>query len=227
MLCLGGRPPREVLTLTLTASGGALRQHPDWRGATPEQVLAHPVWTMGRRITVDSALLFNKGLELIEARWLFDLGWDQLAAVLHPQARIHALAAFTDGSLVAQAAAADMRLPIQLALSWPEHWRGPVAPLAAQDLSGLEFSPIPGGQHPAFDLALAAGRAGGTAPCALNAADEVAVEAFLDGRLTLGGVPDVIARVMEAHRVEPVVSLEQLQAVDARAREEARAAAAR
>jgi 1-deoxy-D-xylulose-5-phosphate reductoisomerase len=216
-----------VARLTLTASGGALRTHPDWRRATRDEVLAHPVWAMGQRITVDSALLFNKGLELIEAHWLFDLGWERLDAVLHPQARIHALVAFTDGSLVAQAAAPDMRLPIQLALSWPEHWPGPIAPPAAPALGGLTFAPIEPGRHPAFDLALAAGRAGGTAPCALNAADEVAVEAFLAGRLALGAVPEVIAEVMEAHRVEPIESLDQLRAVDARAREEARARAVR
>jgi 1-deoxy-D-xylulose-5-phosphate reductoisomerase len=216
-----------VARLTLTASGGALRDHPDWRNATREDVLAHPVWSMGRRITVDSALLFNKGLELIEARALFDLGWDQLDAVIHPQARIHALVAFSDGSVVAQAAAADMRLPIQLALSWPEHWPGTVAPPAAAALAGLTFAPIEPGRHPCFDLALAAGRAGGTAPCALNAADEVAVEAFLAGRIRLGEVPEVIARVMEALGVEPVESLAQLQAVDARAREAAGEWAAR
>lgn len=225
--CLGGRPPAEVAALTLTASGGALRNHPDWRRATRDEVLAHPVWAMGRRITVDSALLFNKGLELIEARWLFDLGWDQLDAVLHPQARIHALVAFRDGSLVAQAAAADMRVPIQLALSWPEHWPGPVAPPPPAELAGLSFAPLEPGRHPAFDLALAAGRAGGTAPCALNAADEVAVEAFLDGRLTLGAVPEVLAEVMEAHHVEPIESLDHVRAVDARARAVALAEAGR
>ena len=151
--------------MTLTASGGALRDHPDWRRATREQVLRHPVWAMGERITVDSALLFNKGLELIEALWLFDLGWDQLEAVLHPQALVHAMVTFRD-------------LPIQLALSWPERWSEAVPALKAVDLAGLEFAPIPAGRFPAFDLAVSAGRLGGTAPCALNAADEVAVDAF-------------------------------------------------
>jgi 1-deoxy-D-xylulose-5-phosphate reductoisomerase len=225
--CMGGRPAAEVAKLTLTASGGALRDHPDWRAATRDQVLAHPVWAMGRRITVDSALLFNKGLELIEAHWLFDLGWERLDAVLHPETRIHALVAFTDGSLVAQAAAADMRLPIQLALSWPEHWIGPIDPPAPATLGGLTFAPIVPGRHPAFDLALAAGRAGGTAPCAVNAADEVAVEAFLAGRLALGAVPEVIAEVMERHAVEPIASLAQLVEVDARARDVARACVGR
>jgi 1-deoxy-D-xylulose-5-phosphate reductoisomerase len=122
MQCIGDRPPAEVARLTLTASGGPLRRHPDWRRATREEVLAHPVWAMGARITVDSALLFNKGLELIEARWLFALPWERLEAVIHPQALVHALVTFTDGSTVLQAARADMRLPIQLALSWPERW---------------------------------------------------------------------------------------------------------
>jgi 1-deoxy-D-xylulose-5-phosphate reductoisomerase len=227
MQCLAGRPAAEVARLTITASGGALRDHPDWRRATRDEVLAHPVWAMGPRITVDSATLFNKGLELIEAHWLFGLDWGQLDAVLHPQARFHALVTFVDGSIIAQAAAADMRLPIRLGISWPEHWSGPPAPLAAPDLSDLSFAAIPAGRHPAYDLARAAGRAGGTAPCALNAADEVAVEAFLSGKIALGAVPDVIAAVMDAHRVEPVESLAQLREVDVWARDEARAGAAR
>jgi 1-deoxy-D-xylulose-5-phosphate reductoisomerase len=180
---------------------------------------------MGERITVDSALLFNKGLELIEAEALFDVPWERLDAVLHPQALIHALVTFRDGSTVLQAARADMRLPIQLALSWPERWGEAVEPLPATALAGLEFAPIPAGRYPAFDLACAAGRAGGTAPCVLNAADEIAVRAFLDGEIALGEVPARIARVMERHRVEPVESLEQLHAVDAWARAEALAGA--
>jgi len=224
--CLQGRPPKEVARLTLTASGGALRDHPDWRRATAAEVLAHPVWKMGHRVTVDSATLFNKGLELIEARWLFDLDWSQLDAVIHPQALIHALAAFRDGSVVAQAAEADMRLPIQLAISWPERWDSPLAPPRPVRLAGLAFAEIPAGRHPAFDLARAAGEAGGTAPAALNAADEVAVAAFLDGAIPLGRLPEVLARVLDAHVREPVESLAQLDAVDAWARGEARRAMA-
>jgi 1-deoxy-D-xylulose-5-phosphate reductoisomerase len=174
---------------------------------------------------VDSALLVNKGFELIEAQHLFALGWEQLEAVLHPQTIVHALAAFVDGSTVVQAAAADMKIPIQLALSWPERWEL-APPLPATALARLDIAPIAAGQHPAFDLACAAGRAGGTAPCALNAADEVAVQAFLDGAIALGDVPEVLARVLEAHRVEPVQSVEQLRQVDAAAREAARAAIA-
>jgi 1-deoxy-D-xylulose-5-phosphate reductoisomerase len=225
--CLGGRPAREVERLTLTASGGALRQHPDWRRATPQEVLAHPVWNMGPRITVDSALLFNKGLELIEARWLFDLEWEQLEAVLHPEARVHAVVSFRDGSTVLQAAHPDMRLPIQLAFSWPERWERAAPPLPLDALAGLRFAPIPAGRYPAFDLAVAAGRAGGTAPCVLNAADEVAVEAYLEGRITLGSAPEILARVLDAHAVEPVDSLAQLREVDSRARAAARDAVAR
>ncbi len=225
--CIGGRPPGEIGRLTLTASGGALRGHPDWRRATREEVLAHPVWSMGRRITVDSALLFNKGLELIEARWLFDLDWSVLDAVLHPQALVHALVTFRDGSTVLQAARPDMRLPIQLALSWPARWSEAVAPLDPAELQGLEFAAIPAGRYPAFECALAAGRAGGTAPCAVNAADEVAVQAFLDGEITLGDVPALVREVLDQHAVEPVESLEQLVEVDARAREAARAAVVR
>jgi 1-deoxy-D-xylulose-5-phosphate reductoisomerase len=225
--CLGGRPAAEVARLTLTASGGALRRHPDWRHATREEVLAHPVWRMGPRITVDSALLFNKGLELIEARWLFDLGWDQLAAVLHPEARVHALVTFRDGSTVLQAAPADMRLPIQLALSWPERWEAATPPLETRSLAGLTFAPLEPGAHPAFDIALEAGRRGGTAPCAVNAADEVAVARFLDGDIPLGAVPELLERVLELHAPEPLESLEQVRRVDAWARETARAATVR
>jgi 1-deoxy-D-xylulose-5-phosphate reductoisomerase len=225
--CLGARPPAEIARLTLTASGGALRGHADWRRATREEVLAHPVWTMGPRITVDSALLFNKGLELIEARWLFDLPWERLEAVLHPEALVHAIVAFRDGSSVLQAAPPDMALPIQLALSWPERWEGTLAPLAPASLEGLHFEPITAGRYPAFDLVRAAGRAGGTAPCVLNAADEVAVEAFLEGVIALGQVPEVIERVLEAHTVEAVASLEQLEQADRWARALARDQAVR
>lgn len=224
--CLGGRPAREVLKLTITASGGALRDHPDWRRATREEVLAHPVWPMGERITVDSALMFNKGLELIEAHALFELGWDQLDAVLHPEARLHAWVTFVDGSTVVQAARPDMALPIQLALSWPERWPGGVAPLGAADLAGLTLRPIPRDRYPALALAVEAGRTGGTAPCALNAADEVAVRAFLDGAIAVGDVPEVLARVLGAHVAVAVESVEQLREVDARARAAARAAVA-
>ncbi len=222
--CLQGRPPAEVAKLTLTASGGPLRQHIDWRRATPAEVLAHPVWTMGPRITTDSATLFNKGLEILEARALFDLAWEQLDAVIHPRAVLHAIVTFRDGSLVAQAAHADMRLPIQLALSWPERWAEAVPALPVTALAGLEIEPIEPSRYPAFDCALSAGRAGGTAPCAVNAADEVAVQAFLDGRLSLGRVPEVLERVLAAHDAQRVESLEQLRAVDDWARDAARRA---
>ncbi len=222
--CLLGRPASEIARLTLTASGGPLRTHPDWRRATPAEVLAHPVWAMGPRITTDSATLFNKGLELIEAQALFGLGWDQLDAVIQPRAVLHAIVTFRDGSLIAQAAHADMRLPIQLALSWPERWGEAVPALPVTALAGLEIIPIETGQFPAFDLAVAAGRDGGTAPCALNAADEVAVQAFLDGAMVLGRVPEVLERVLAEHTPAPVESFEQLRAVDAWARDAARRA---
>lgn len=222
--CLLGRPAAEVAKLTLTASGGPLRTHPDWRRATPAEVLAHPVWAMGPRITTDSATLFNKGLEILEAHALFGLGFDQLDAVIQPRAVLHAIVTFRDGSLVAQAAHPDMRLPIQLALSWPERWGEAVPALPVTALAGLEIVPIEQGRFPAYDHALAAGRAGGTAPCVLNAADEVAVRAFLDGAIPLGRVPDVLGRVLDEHAVHPVESFEQLQAVDAWAREAAQRA---
>lgn len=222
--CLLGRPAAEVARLTLTASGGPLRTHPDWRRATPAEVLAHPVWAMGPRITTDSATLFNKGLELIEAHALFDLPFDRLDAVIQPRAVLHAIVTFRDGSLVAQAAHPDMRLPIQLALSWPERWSAAVPALPVTALAGLEIIAIEPGRFPAFDVALAAGRTGGTAPCVLNAADEIAVQAFLDGAIPLGRVPEILARVLDAIAVERVESFEHLRSVDARAREGARRA---
>lgn len=224
MQCLLGRPPAEVAKLTLTASGGPLRTHPDWRRATRAEVLAHPVWAMGARITTDSATLFNKGLEILEAHWLFDLPFERLDAVIHPQAIVHAIATFTDGSLVAQVARADMKLPIQLALSWPERWGAAVEAAPPLALAGLDFEPVDAARHPAYAAALAAGRLGGTAPCAVNAADEVAVQAFLDGAIPLGRLPEVLERVLAAHAPAAVESLEQLREVDARARAAARAA---
>jgi 1-deoxy-D-xylulose-5-phosphate reductoisomerase len=220
--CLAGRSGDDVARLTLTASGGALRDRSDWRSATPAEVLAHPVWSMGRRITVDSALLVNKAFELIEARWMFELDWTKLQAWLHPQAIVHALVTFTDGSTVAQAARPDMRLPIQLALSWPARWGEAVPALGARELSGLSFEPLDPGRYPAYDLALSAGRAGGTAPCVLNAADEEAVDMYLAGRITLGQIPQVLERVLDAHAVRPIESLEQLHEIDGWARREAR-----
>jgi 1-deoxy-D-xylulose-5-phosphate reductoisomerase len=178
---------------------------------------------MGRRITVDSALLFNKGLELIEAHVLFDdFPWEKLDAVLHPQALVHAMVTFTDGSMMLQAAPPDMKIPIRAAIAWPGRRANPNPNLKATDLAGLTFEPIPAGRYPALDIALEAGRAGGTAPCVLNAADEIAVEAFLDGAITLGQVPEIVRRVVEAHTPEPVESLAQLDAIDAVARRAAR-----
>lgn len=213
-----GRPADEIARLTLTASGGPLRLHPDWRRATRAEVLRHPIWEMGQRITTDSATLFNKGLEIIEAHGLFDLAYDQLDAVIHPQAVFHAIATFRDGSLIAQVASADMRLPIQLALSWPERWGEAVPPLPVTALAGLTLEPIDPSRFPAFACALAAGRAGGTAPCVVNAADEVAVAAFLDGAIALGVLPDILQRVLDRHTVTRVESYEQLLEVDAWAR---------
>jgi 1-deoxy-D-xylulose-5-phosphate reductoisomerase len=178
---------------------------------------------MGPRITVDSALLMNKGLELIEAQVLFEVPWERLAAVLHPEARVHALVAFVDGSTLVAAAPADMRIPLRLACSWPERWAAAVEPLSAAALAGLTFEPIARGRYPALDVALDAGRLGGTAPCALNAADEVAVAAYLEGAIDLGQVPEIVRRVLDAHDPQPVESLAQLREVDGWARDMARA----
>ena len=212
----------HIRRLVLTASGGPLRKHPDWRRATPAEVLAHPVWDMGARITTDSATMMNKGFEIIEAHWLFDVDYDHIAVLVHPQAAFHALVEWRDGSVVAQAAVPDMRLPIQLALTWPERIESAVKNLDLAALGRLEFEEPSLEQYPCLGIAREAGRAGGLAPTVLNAADEVAVELFHGGRIRLGELPDILRRVLDAHPGGDSDSLEAIEAADAWARDEAR-----
>jgi len=213
--------------LILTASGGPLRTRTDWADATPAEVLAHPVWRMGPRITVDSALLLNKGFEVIEAGWLFGVPLAAIDVVIHPQAIVHALVEYVDHSTLAQLSRPDMKLPIQVALAWPDRLGATIPPLDLGALTRLDFEPLASGRFPAFDLARRAAALGGTAPAILNAADEVAVEEFLAGRLRLGEVPDVLAACLEAIPIEPADSLAAIANADLTAREAARAALAR
>jgi 1-deoxy-D-xylulose-5-phosphate reductoisomerase len=214
-----------VRRLLLTASGGPFRRTPLERLArvTPEQAVAHPNWVMGRKISVDSATMMNKGLEVIEAHWLFAAPLEAIEVVVHPQSVIHSMVEYRDGSVVAQLGAPDMRTPIACALAWPERIESGAAPLDFTALGGLEFERLDTSRFPAVGLAREAIRRGGTAPAVLNAANEVAVEAFLDRRLPFTGIAEVIEQVLGEMDAQPLASLEQVYAVDV----EARALAAR
>jgi 1-deoxy-D-xylulose-5-phosphate reductoisomerase len=220
--CLHGRSPDEVRRLILTASGGPFRGFD--RGAlarvTPADALRHPTWQMGRKITIDSATLMNKGLEVIEARWLFDRTADEIDVVMHPQSIVHSMVALRDGSVIAQLSVTDMRLPIQYAFSYPERWDGALPPLDLQALGTLEFMPPDLDAFPCLALAFEALRHGGGWPAALTAANEAAVEAFLDSRIAFTSIPDVIRRVLRA--VDDVAgspaTLAEVHALDAWAR---------
>jgi 1-deoxy-D-xylulose-5-phosphate reductoisomerase len=209
-----------VRRILLTASGGPFRTTPVERLArvTPEQACAHPNWVMGRKISVDSATMMNKGLEVIEAHWLFDAPLESIEVVVHPQSVIHSMVEYHDGSVVAQLGAPDMRTPIACALAWPERIESGVAPLDFTTLGGLEFERLDALRFACVALAREAIRQGGTAPAALNAANEVAVEAFLDRRLAFTGIAQVIEAVLGEIAVEPLTSLDQVYAVDIEAR---------
>ncbi len=205
----------EIARLWITASGGAFRDLPPDRLAqvTPEQALAHPTWRMGPRITVDSATLVNKAFEMIEAHHLFGVDWDRIEAVLHPQSIVHGLVELVDGTMLAQMAPADMRIPIRYALTHPARAAVPPARL---ELPGtrLAFTELPRDGYPGYWAVLEAGRRGGTAPAVANAADEVLVAAFLEGRLPFTGIAEGIAEVLGRHEVRPVVRVEELEAAD-------------
>ena len=219
--CLQGVAKAQVSRLIITGSGGPLWAVPvlAWAGLTREQVLAHPKWRMGPKITVDSATLMNKGLEVIEARWLFDLPIERFRVVIHPEAAVHALIELVDGTWLAQMSACDMRLPIQYALSFPERWCAPALPrLSLTELGGLHFHEPSLEQFPCLRLALAAAAAGGTACAALNGANDAAVQAYLDGQLAFTDIPHVIAETLEHHAPLMHPTLDEILSVDAWAR---------
>ena len=222
--CLHGRQQSEIRRLILTASGGPFRELPReaLEHVTPAAALQHPTWQMGRKITIDSATLMNKGLEVIEARWLFDVPGDQIDVVIHPQSIVHSMVELTDGSVIAQLGITDMRLPIQYACSYPERWEAALPSLDIARAGRLEFSPPPLDRFPCLGLAYDALRAGGTLPVVLNAANEVAVELFLDGKLGFMSIPRVLKRTMDVHRVDKVSTLEVVRHTDAWARAQAR-----
>jgi len=222
--CLDGRRPEEVRRLVLTASGGPFRDRPreTFDRVTPEEALAHPTWSMGRKITIDSATLMNKGLEVIEARWLFGIGADRVEVLIHPQSVVHSMVEFVDGTVLAQLGVTDMRLPIQYALSHPERWEAAIPGLDFTKSLRLDFQAPDHERFPCLRLAYRALEAGGSAPAALNAANEEAVAAFLEGRIPFPAIPDSIQEVLDAHLPAPLTDLEHVLAADAWARERAR-----
>ncbi len=216
--CLDGRSggPDEVSRLILTASGGPFRSMPADRLAsvTPEQALDHPTWRMGPKISIDSATLFNKGLEMIEARWLFGIGMERIDVVIHPQSVIHSMVEFRDGSVLAQLSRTDMCFPIQYALTWPERIPGGLKPLDFPALARLEFEAPRDADFPALRLARRAGTVGGTMPSVFNAANEVAVDAFRHKRIPFPGIWACVASVMDAHLPQDSSSLDAVVAAD-------------
>jgi 1-deoxy-D-xylulose-5-phosphate reductoisomerase len=218
--CLEGRAAETVDSVVLTASGGPFRgrTRDELTDVTPEEALAHPTWNMGRKITVDSATLANKGLELIEAHFLFDLPYDRIEVAIHPTSVVHALVRFRDGAALAHLGYPDMRVPISYALTYPER---AATPLPALDLASgltLEFSAPDLETFPLLALAREAGRRGSTYPCAYNAANEVAVAAFLDGRLPFLGIAEVVEEALAAADGAPARDLDELEEADAAAR---------
>jgi len=221
--CLHGRSMDGVQRLILTASGGPFRglDAAALRDVGPEDALRHPTWTMGPKITIDSATLMNKGLEVIEARWLFGVGPDRMAVLVHPQSVVHSLVEFTDGSIIAQLGVTDMRLPIQYALSYPDRWQAPVPSLDLTRCGPLTFEPADTARFPCLDLAFRALAGDPGLPIVLNAANEVAVEAFLEGKLAFTAIPEVVAEAMDRHESDAgpeVRDLAGVRAIDASAR---------
>jgi 1-deoxy-D-xylulose-5-phosphate reductoisomerase len=224
--CLVGEDDADVRRLWLTASGGPFRDRTreELQNIGPSEALAHPTWSMGPKITVDSATLMNKGLETIEAHHLFGVGYDDIRIVVHPQSCVHSMVEFADGSVKAHLGATDMRIPIQYAFSHPRRWPSSVQPVDFTTLGRLDFSAPDLETFRCLALALEAGRAGGTMPAVMNAANEIAVAAFLDGKCSFLGIADVVEKVMELHAPERLESLEQVDLVDSWARQTARSA---
>jgi len=214
---------KEVRRIIITASGGPFCNLPaaKIRNATKAQALAHPTWKMGDKITIDSATMMNKALEIIEAKWLFGLRPDQIEVVIHPQSVVHAVVEFCDGAMVAQVAAPDMKLPIQFALTHPERLDGVAGAINLAAISALTFIAPDAEKFPALKLGYQAAREGGTMGAVLSAANEVAVEAFLNDRLLFGGIVEAVGQVMASHRVKPRPTLVQILEADRWARTEA------
>jgi 1-deoxy-D-xylulose-5-phosphate reductoisomerase len=221
--CLDGKPPSSVRRLWLTASGGPFRNTPvsEFPAITVERALKHPSWVMGRKITIDSATLFNKGLEMIEARWLFGVEMPRVSVVVHPQSVVHSMVEFIDGSIIAQLSTPDMCLPIQYALTYPHRACSERVQTDFARLASLTFEQPDHERFPALNLARRAGEIGGTLPAVLNAANEVAVEAFCAGRINFPQISETVARAMDRHQAIEHPTLKEILAADAWAREEA------
>src|ERR1700678_3160901 len=222
--CLRAGESKEVKRLILTASGGPFRKTPlsHFGKITPKQALAHPNWKMGQRITIDSATLMNKGFEVIEAKWLFGTGLDKIQVVIHPQSTVHSMVEFVDGSILAQLGPTDMRMPIQYALTYPERVPSKECALDWTKLRSLDFEPVPAKKFPCLTLAKEALREGGPLPCALNAADEIAVAAFLEKRLEFLEISEVIEKVLGKMPRTAMNSIEDVLQADGEARRLAR-----
>ena len=222
--CLAGVPiqerPSKVRRLVLTASGGAFRDRPlaDIPNATPEDALKHPTWDMGPKVTIDSATMMNKGLEIIEAHWLFGIPADKIQPIIHPQSLLHSFVEFIDGSVLAQLGPPDMRSPIQTALTWPHRTSGCGDKLDWSRLSDLNFYPPCPDRYPAIELAYQALRIGGTAPAILNAANEAAVQAFIERKITFGRITELVAETLQAIKPQPADELTTILSDDHAAR---------
>jgi len=225
--CLRSGGGGEIERIILTASGGPFRQfsRQDLEHATPEMALRHPTWSMGAKVTVDSATLMNKALEIVEARWLFDVPAEKITVVVHPQSVVHSMVEFQDGSTIAQLGEPDMRVPIQYALTYPERARGRAPRLDWTERQSLTFEPPDTGRFPALLLGWRAASEGGTAGAVLNAANEVAVDLFLNRRISFADITRVTVRTMDAYRATHAASLEDIMAADRWAREKAKALA--
>jgi 1-deoxy-D-xylulose-5-phosphate reductoisomerase len=221
--CLRGESREDLKSVIITASGGPFRgwTREELAKASVKEALAHPTWKMGPKITIDSATLMNKGLEVIEAHFLFGLDYSQIDVVVHPESVVHGIATFADGSMVAQLSKPDMRLPIQLALAYPERLQAGIEPLDLATLGSLTFEPVDREAFTALDLCFKAGRLGSTFPAVLNAANEVSVMAFLEGKIAMTGIPDVVEGVLDDHEPASVVSVVTLDRADAWARRRA------
>lgn len=219
--CLNGESLDEVEAITLTASGGSFRHlsREELAGVTVEDALRHPNWSMGTKITIDSATMVNKGLEVIEAHWLFGLPYDQIRVLLHPESIVHSFVEFRDSSIIAQLGNPDMRVPIQYALTYPRRWPSPARRLSLAEAGSLTFREMDLARYPALRLAMEAGRAGGTTPTAFNAANEVAVARFLRQEIAFLRIEEIIAEVLERHSNQAQPSLEEIEACDKRVRE--------
>ena len=215
--CLQGED-NEILRLLITASGGPFRTTPleEIENVTTEQALRHPTWRMGQKITIDSATLMNKAFEVIESRWLFDVPWERIEVVVHPQSTIHSMVEFADGSVKAQLGPPDMRLPIQYALFYPQRLPNSMIPRLDTSIShSLNFDPLEPKRYPCFSLAVESAKQGGTYPAVLSAADEVAVQAFLDGKISFGGIHRLVEQTLSEHDSMPGETPEEVMEADA------------